>query len=67
MPARDADGYLRIVDFGDLAIPAGIQGYHREQLEIAARKSGQAFGPDQAIDSVYELSEDIGKLMPFPF
>jgi len=67
MPARDGDGYLRMVDFGDLAIPDEIRTYHREKLEAAAKASGQAFGPDQAIDSVYELSEDIGKLMPFPW
>jgi len=67
MPARDADGYLRIVDFGALAIPERIRAYHRERLKKAARLSGTAFGPDQAIDSVYELSEDIGKLLPFPW
>jgi methylaspartate mutase epsilon subunit len=64
MPARDADGYLRLVDTGELPLPAEIRGYHRECLERAAKASGKAYGPDLAIDSVYELSEDIGKLMP---
>ena len=64
MPARDADGYLRLVDPGALPLPPEILTYHRECLERAARESGKAFGPDLAIDSVYELSEDVGKLVP---
>ncbi len=64
MPARDADGYLRLSDMGDLPLPAEVRSYHRERLECAAKASGKAYGPDLAIDSVYELSEDIGKLMP---
>ena len=64
MPARDADGYLRLVDMGELPFPAEIRSYHRERLEHAAKAAGKAYGPDLAIDSVYELSEDIGKLMP---
>ena len=64
MPARDADGYLRLVDMGELPFPAEIRSYHRDRLEHAAKAAGKAYGPDLAIDSVYELSEDIGKLMP---
>jgi len=64
MPARDAEGYLRLVDMGELPFPADIRSYHRECLQRAAKASGKAYGPDLAIDSVYEMSEDIGKLMP---
>ena len=64
MPARDADGYLRLVDTGELPLPAEIRSYHRECLERTAKAAGKAYGPDLAIDSVYELSEEIGKLMP---
>ena len=64
MPARDAEGYLRLVDMGELPFPAEIRSYHRECLQRAAKASGKAYGPDLAIDSVYEMSEDIGKLMP---
>ncbi|MEK9751984.1 MAG: methylaspartate mutase subunit E [Rhodospirillaceae bacterium] len=64
MPARDADGYIRMVDIGDLPLPAEIAAYHRERLQATASGSGKVYGPDLAIDSVYELSEDIGKLMP---
>jgi methylaspartate mutase epsilon subunit len=64
MPARDADGYLRLVDTGELPFPPEIRAYHRECLQRAATAGGKAFGPDLAIDSVYELSEDVGKLVP---
>jgi len=64
MPARDGDGYLRMVDTGDLPLPKRILDYHRNRLEAAAQASGKTYGPDLAIDSVYELSEDLGKLMP---
>jgi methylaspartate mutase epsilon subunit len=64
MPARDAEGYIRMVDTGELPLPAEIKAYHRERLEAAAAGSGRAYGPDLAIDSVYELSEDIAKLLP---
>jgi len=64
MPARDADGYLRLADTGALPLPPEIRRYHRECLERAARERGQPYGPDLAIDSVYELTEDLGKLVP---
>lgn len=64
MPARDADGYLRLVDTGALPFPDDVKAYHRERLSAAAESAGKAYGPDLAIDSVYELSEDIGKLAP---
>ena len=64
MPARDANGYLRLVDTGNLPLPDQIKTYHRERLEAAAKADGKTYGPDLAIDSVYELSEDIGRLLP---
>ena len=64
MPARDSDGYIRMVDTGALPLPEQIKTYHRERLEATAKGSGRAYGPDLAIDSVYELAEDIAKLVP---
>jgi len=67
MPARDSKGYLRILDFGDLPIPMHIVNVHKEHLR---KNTGQIKGdpdPDMAIESVYEMSEDIGKLLPFPW
>lgn len=64
MPARDGDGYLRLVDTGNLPFPKHILDFHRQRLEAAAKASGKTYGPDLAIDSVYELSCDISELMP---
>ena len=52
MPARDADGYLRLVDMGALPLPAEIRSYHRECLQRTAKATGKAYGPDLASDSV---------------
>ncbi len=64
MPARDGDGYLRMVDTGALPLPDTVKHYHRERLQAAADSAGKAYGPDLAIDSVYEISEEIGSLLP---
>ena len=65
-PARDDKGCLRILDRGDMPIPDDVMAYHEERLRAQATKTGKRYGPDLAIDSVYELSEDIEKLLPFP-
>jgi glutamate mutase epsilon subunit len=53
-----------MVDTGALALPETIKTFHRERLQSAAAAAGKAYGPDLAIDSVYEMSEEIGALMP---
>jgi methylaspartate mutase epsilon subunit len=65
MPARDGDGYLRILDAGDVPLPKDILEYHEERLRLGAEKDGIPYGPDLAVNSVYELSEPLAKLMPF--
>lgn len=64
MPARDADGYLRILDPGLMPFPRDVMEFHSEQLRKRAERERVAFGPDLAINSVYEISEPIGKLLP---
>ena len=66
MPARDDKGYLRILDFGKMPFPDDVMTYHEERLRARAEASGKPYGPDLAIDSVYEFSEDMEKLLPFP-
>ena len=63
MPARDADGYLRILDAADMPFPRDILEIHAEKLKRRATRDGVAFGPELAVQSVYELSEPIGKLL----
>jgi methylaspartate mutase epsilon subunit len=64
MPARDARGYLRIFDPGDLPLPRDVMEVHREGLRERAAKEGVAFDRELAIKSVYELSEPLSMLLP---
>jgi methylaspartate mutase epsilon subunit len=63
MPARDADGYLRIVDPGLMPFAPEVLAIHEERLRARAAKENVAYGPDLAVASVYEISEPIAKLM----
>ena len=63
MPARDADGYLRILDAADMPFPKDVLEIHKEKLKRRAQREGVTFGPDLAVQSVYELSEPLSKLL----
>jgi methylaspartate mutase epsilon subunit len=63
MPARDADGYLRILDAADMPFPKDVLEIHAEKLGRRAKREGVAFGPELAVQSVYEISEPIAKLL----
>ena len=67
MPARDVDGYLRMYDAGAMPIPADVMGFHEERLRKRAEKEGVAYDHDLAVSSVYEMSESLETLIPFPF
>ena len=67
LPARDVDGYLRILEPGDMPIPKDILEYHEERLRMRAERDGQAYGHDLAVSSVYEISEPLDRLLPFPW
>ena len=64
MPARDADGYLRIVDPGLMPFPKEVMELHEEKLRRRAVKEGVPFGHELAVASVYELAEPVAKLLP---
>jgi methylaspartate mutase epsilon subunit len=64
MPARDADGYLRILDPGDMPIPRDVLEVHERGLRLRAEREGVPYGHDLAISSVYEISEALEKLAP---
>ena len=63
LPARDADGYLRIVDPGRMPFPGDVMAVHEERLRKRAERENIPYGPDLAVSSVYEMSEPIAKLM----
>ena len=64
MPARDFDGYLRILDPGLMPFPRDAMAIHEEGLRKHAEREKVPFGPDLAINSVYEISEPLAKLLP---
>jgi methylaspartate mutase epsilon subunit len=63
LPARDADGYLRILDAGDMPFARDILEIHEDKLKQRAARENVPYGPDLAVSSVYEISEPISKLM----
>ena len=67
MPARDADGYLRIFDAADMPIPRDVMDIHHERLRKLAEKEGVPFDNELAVKSVYEISEPLDRLIPFPW
>jgi hypothetical protein len=64
VPARDVDGYLRILDPGLMLFPTEITAVHEEGLRKHAEREKVAFGPDLAVQSVYEIPEPLEKLLP---
>jgi len=64
MPARDADGYLRIVDPGDMPFARDVLEVHEAALRRRAEREGVPFGHELAVSSVYEISEMLEKLVP---
>jgi len=67
LPARDVDGYLRILEPGDVPIPEDVLEYHQERLRMRAERDGRPYGHDLAVSSVYEMSESLDRLLPFPW
>jgi len=67
MPARDADGYLRIYDPADMPIPKDVMAVHEEGLKKRAEAEGVPYDRDLAVKSVYEISEPLDRLLPFPW
>jgi methylaspartate mutase epsilon subunit len=64
MPARDADGYLRILDPGDMPFSRDALEVHAEGLRRRAEREHVPFGHDLAVSSVYEISEPLERLVP---
>jgi len=63
LPARDADGYLRILDPGLMPFPRDVLEIHEAKLRQRAAREGVALGHDLAVASVYEIAEPVAKLL----
>ncbi len=64
MPARDADGYLRILDSGEMPFDSQVLELHTEKLRQRAEKQGVRLDRELAVSSVYEISEPLERLLP---
>lgn len=67
LPARDADGCLRVFDWGDMPVPKDVKEVHEEKLRRKAERDGVAYDHELAVASVYEISESLQHLLPFPY
>jgi len=67
MPARDVDGYLRIYDPGNMVFTGDVAEIHTERLKKRAEVEGVPYDHNLAVKSVYEISEPLDKLLPFPW
>jgi methylaspartate mutase epsilon subunit len=65
LPARDCDGYLRILEPGNMPFPRDVLEVHEERLRKRAERDGLSFDHNLAVSSVYELSEPLERLLPF--
>ncbi|MFB0951570.1 MAG: methylaspartate mutase subunit E [Rhodospirillales bacterium] len=67
MPARDIDGYLRMFDCGEMPMDPDVMEFHHERVRKRAEHENISHDHELAVASVYELSENLEKLIPFPW
>jgi methylaspartate mutase epsilon subunit len=63
MPARDAEGCLRIFDAGLMPFPRDVLEEHESRLRERAARDRVPYDNELAVASVFELSEPLAKLM----
>ncbi len=56
LPARDAQGAIRILAFGNLAFDDDIKDFHNEKLAERAKQEGRSVSFQMTIDDIYAVS-----------
>ena len=56
LPARDKDGYIRIIEFGNLGLSDEIKEYHRKKIAERAQAEGRPVSFQLTIDDIYAVS-----------
>ncbi len=56
LPARDNEGYIRILEFGNLAFSEEIKAFHKQKIEERAAKEGRPVSFQLTIDDVCAVS-----------
>ena len=64
MPARDNDGAVRLLDFGNLPFNAHIKNFHQKKLDVRGKIEKREVSFQMAIDDIYAISE--GRLVGRP-
>lgn len=57
LPARDIDGKIRILEFGNLAFTQEIKDFHMNKLQERAKKQNRQLEIQMVIDDIYAVSE----------
>ena len=63
-PARDNDGMIRILEFGNLAFTDDIKAFHRKKIKQRAKLEKRDISFQLTVDDVYSVSK--GKLIGRP-
>ena len=56
LPARDIDGKIRILEFGNLGLTEEIKAFHNQKLEERAIKQNRKAEIQMVIDDIYAVS-----------
>ncbi len=64
MPARDNDGRIRILEFGNLGFTDEIKKFHRKKIKQRAKSENRKITFQLTVDDVYSVSQ--GKLIGRP-
>ena len=56
LPARDNEGYIRILEFGKLGFTEEIKEYHRKKIEERAASEGRPVTFQLTVDDIYAVS-----------
>jgi methylaspartate mutase epsilon subunit len=56
LPARDIDGKIRILEFGNLAFDEEVRAFHKKKLEERAKQQNRPLHIQMTIDDIYAVS-----------
>ena len=56
LPARDNDGSIRILEFGNIGFSEDIKAYHRAKIKERAKSQNREVSFQLTVDDVYAVS-----------
>jgi len=64
LPARDNEGFVRILEFGSIGMSEEIKAFHLSKLQERAKTEGRELSFQMTVDDIYAVSD--GKLIGRP-